>query len=380
LFTDEFDSNKNSSNFPKGVKWSPDGLCLLTNSEDCTIRLFECPREGLQESAKEFSSVFRVEEAETIYDYCWYPRMSSTDVITCCFLSTSRDHPIHLWDAFSGKLRCTYRAFDQMDELTSAYSLSFDLMGEKIYCGYNKVIRIFDVSIPGRTCEEIKCSSHLNGGQNGIISCLSFNPDYSGVFAAGSYSNSVGVYNQMDKNSLICMFPTNYGVTQVQFSPDGRYLFAGGRKSNSITCWDIRNTGQILYDLSRVANTNQRISFDIHYSGSYLATGSQDGHVLIYDVSSGQLVQSFTAHSDAVNGCQFHPTLPYLVTSSGQRKFNLPTEYQEEDKSEKDSNGDCRVLVWYLDHTWTVEENLKVVQETEIITSMESEKNELVLV
>ena len=34
-------ANANSYNFLKGCKWSPDGTCLLTNSDDSTLRLFD---------------------------------------------------------------------------------------------------------------------------------------------------------------------------------------------------------------------------------------------------------------------------------------------------------------------------------------------------
>lgn len=86
-----------------------------------------------------YSSDLIVNEAETVYDYCWYPYMSSSgrltamlncnyggnnpyicfdiselmgpicfahapDPATCVFISTTRDHPIHLWDAVSGQV------------------------------------------------------------------------------------------------------------------------------------------------------------------------------------------------------------------------------------------------------------------------------------
>ena len=35
-------------------------------------------------------------------------------IFYCRFLSSSRDHPIHLWDAVTGDVKCSYRAFDQM--------------------------------------------------------------------------------------------------------------------------------------------------------------------------------------------------------------------------------------------------------------------------
>ncbi|RVX08473.1 Telomerase Cajal body protein 1 [Vitis vinifera] len=51
--------------------------------------------------------------------------------VTCVFASTTRDHPIHLWDAASGELRCTYRAYDAVDEITTAFSIAFNPAGTK---------------------------------------------------------------------------------------------------------------------------------------------------------------------------------------------------------------------------------------------------------
>jgi len=128
-------------------------------------------------------------------------------------------------------------------------------------------------------------------------------------------------------------------------------LFSGGRKYNKISCWDIRNTGQILYEVSREANSNQRISFDIHNSGRCLATGSQDGKVLVYELTLGELKQSFEAHKDVVNGCSFHPSLPFLATTSGQRSFDLPLKYQ--DNPEDGKGKDSRLLIW-RDPSWII--------------------------
>ncbi len=67
-------------------------------------------------------------------------------------LSTSRYNPIHLWDAYSGQLVCTYRAYNYADEVIAAHSIAFSLDGTKIYCGFEKSFRIFDTCFPGRQC------------------------------------------------------------------------------------------------------------------------------------------------------------------------------------------------------------------------------------
>jgi hypothetical protein len=58
------------------------------------------------------------------------------------------------------------------------------------------MIRWFDVANPGSGHTDIPtCKTRRDiFGQKGIISALSFNPDYSGAYAAGSFNNSVSIY------------------------------------------------------------------------------------------------------------------------------------------------------------------------------------------
>lgn len=63
--------------------------------------------------------------------------------------------PIHLWDACTGAIRCTYRGYNAVDEVTPAYSLAFTTDGLHIWAGYSKGIKVFDVSRPGRDCRSI---------------------------------------------------------------------------------------------------------------------------------------------------------------------------------------------------------------------------------
>ncbi|RRT85523.1 hypothetical protein B296_00002318 [Ensete ventricosum] len=67
-----------SGNFLKGVKWSPDGSCFLTSSDDNTLRLFHLwvPSYSLDS----YVSGLIVGEAETVYDYCWFPYMAASGV------------------------------------------------------------------------------------------------------------------------------------------------------------------------------------------------------------------------------------------------------------------------------------------------------------
>ena len=69
--------------------------------------------------------------------------------------AAAQGHPIHLWDACSGQLRGSYRAHDDADDPTAAYSLAFSPDGAKLVGGYPKCFRIFDVARPGRDCSKV---------------------------------------------------------------------------------------------------------------------------------------------------------------------------------------------------------------------------------
>lgn len=61
----------------------------------------------------------------------------------------------------------------------------------------------------------------------------------------------------------------------MRFTPDGNFLYTASRTSNVISCWDIRDTANVLYELPRPGKTSQRITFDIDPSGKTLVSGDQ---------------------------------------------------------------------------------------------------------
>ena len=100
--------------FTRGCKWSPDGLCILVCSDDHNLRIFDLPPNDKLEETKDQSdklakAAVDMKEGESVYDYHWYPLMNSTSPETCCLATTSQHQPIHLYDAFDGHIRATYR-------------------------------------------------------------------------------------------------------------------------------------------------------------------------------------------------------------------------------------------------------------------------------
>ncbi|XP_040202762.1 telomerase Cajal body protein 1 [Rana temporaria] len=315
-------------NFLKGCKWAPDGSCILTNSDDNILRVYNLPSQiysGEWDLLTEMTPVLRMAEGDTIYDYSWYPTMNSADPDTCLIASSSRDNPIHVWDAFTGKTKASYRPYNHLDELTAAHSLSFSPDGSLLFAGFDKMIRVFNTSRPGRDFE-CRPTFHKKQGQPGIISCIAFSPTQD-IYACGSYSKCLGLYSYEEGIMLSVLHGHHGGVTHVLFSPDGNCIFTGGRKDPEILCWDVRHPGKLLCSMKREVNTNQRIYFDMEISGRYLLSGDTHGLVTVWDMVSPPVegflspALQFQGQGNCVNGISLHPSLPILATTSGQRTF-----------------------------------------------------------
>nr|CAB3267763.1 telomerase Cajal body protein 1-like [Phallusia mammillata] len=373
--------NYNKGNFMKGCKWSPDGLCFLTNSNDNSLRLFNTPSELLNNNYKneqpyELKECFSVKEPETVYDFCWWPLMNSQSPETCCFLTTSRDQPVHLWDAFNGSLRASYRSINNVDELQAAHSVCFSPDGQQLLCGYRKQVCLFYTDRPGAKFERWKTvkAKPCKSVQNNIISCVEFGPDGS-MFACGCYDRTIGIYSPNNGKRLELVTAHSSGVTCLKFSADGNRLYSGARKDGSIKCWDMRWLNTPLLQFNRQVTTNQRIHFDLVYNGEILKeteliAGSTDGNIVLWnlkeaipeaetDVANCQVldtqpVYAFKGHNDCVNGCSVHPYLPILLTSSGQRHFANPVDSDDEDTetllSQNNINEENMIKLWYIYH------------------------------
>eukprot|EP01023_Acetabularia_acetabulum_P060648 TRINITY_DN7290_c0_g1_i7.p1 TRINITY_DN7290_c0_g1~~TRINITY_DN7290_c0_g1_i7.p1 ORF type:complete len:423 (-),score=39.50 TRINITY_DN7290_c0_g1_i7:93-1361(-) len=333
-----------NGNFLKGVKFSPDGSCLITASDDRLFRLYSVYPDQFQDDTNEVDTWFpylRAASLESVYDYCWYPWMNIYDARTCCFAFTCKGHPVHLMDALSGEIRCTYRAYDHLDELVSAHSIGYSLDALSLFCGYNKFIRVFDLCSPGREpVITIKTHQKDHDSVPGIISCFSFS-EQTQIMAAGSYVGSIGLFDMRQSGEELQFVIERWhkgGITQLKFLRDGYYLISGARKDASMFCWDIRNIHSPLYQFQRDTDeTNQRIQFDVESGGRYLLSGSQNGKLNIYDLWNGECVYKQQFVDDvAVNGVSCHPSQPLIALASGQRNYEQQNIIQKEDGEENE--------------------------------------------
>ncbi|KAI8851289.1 WD40-repeat-containing domain protein [Chytridium lagenaria] len=318
----------------KNVLWSPDGTCLLSGSNDDIIRIYEVkiPQNEDKDPAPMVESVSS-KVGSSIYDYCWYPLMHSLDPPSCCFITSSRDHPLQLWDAYNGTLRASYGSYSSGDYIKAPYSVTFSPDGSQVIGGLESRIVLFDISRPGYEYTEIFTvkSKRTKGGQKGIVSALRYSPDNNGLIAAGNFRNQIGLYDTRTSEMISkCRAPN--AVTQLEFY-DSLTLYAASRKSDTISCFDLRNTKVPFMELERPGDTNQRVYFSLIQTLSLLATGDTEGNLRVFDLQNPKdtlaPIQTTPISNSTVCGASFHPYSNYVAVASGDRGLSLNDDYED---------------------------------------------------
>ncbi|XP_072931078.1 telomerase Cajal body protein 1 [Epargyreus clarus] len=336
----------------RGCKWSPDGTCCLSVVNYDGFHIMELPRdlyEGRPSRDRMITllpAIIHVKESGLVYDFCWYPKMNSYIPETCSWITTKKNSPIQMWDAYNGSLRCSYRGFNAVDEMEPALSITFTHEGDRIVAGYKKCIRTFDVDRPGRDFLEYKVKSP--------VSSLASNADF---LAVGSWDNNIRLFsitNMGTYKSIGHMQWHTGGVTHIQFTPDKTKLVSGARKDDNLLVWDLRYYKKPLNILKRCVSTNQRIYFDISTCGRYLVSGGTDGVIRVWDEKYTKWTERcgirdfneesatfrFRLHQDCCNSVSIHPTRPILATGSGQFHFVDPVKVLDEEIDSSDDDGD----------------------------------------
>ncbi|XP_072395877.1 telomerase Cajal body protein 1 homolog [Diabrotica undecimpunctata] len=339
--------NYDDQHYLRGCKWSPDGTCLLTIVRGAGMHVMELPNDlytgetvGSCRPIVPLIPAVSVPEAGLIYDYCWYPGMNSSNPATCCWLSSGHSGPIHLWDAFSGDLRCTYRGYNNQDEVEPAISVTFSADGQNIFCGYKKNVKIFATGRPGRDFVEYPVSHQ--------VSCLVASPAQPGIVAIGTWKNTIDLVSQSDGSfrHLCKLNGHKGGITTMAFSLDGFRLYSGARKDKEVICWDLRVPGRPMFCLAREVNTNQKINIDLSVDGKWLVSGGTDGKVQVWNVSEETyptVHMQMALHNDCCNGVSLHPYRPILATASGQHHSLDPLHH-----SRSSSQYENALCMWWI--------------------------------
>ncbi|KAA1476466.1 WD40 repeat-like protein [Dentipellis sp. KUC8613] len=361
-------------NFARTVKWCPDGSVALAQCENRSFQYLDLPPElvDLTLSQTTEAPLFTppksrtIPQAGPILDFVWYPRATPHDPASFCFVASVRESPVRLLDASDGRLRASYKIVDHRERQIAPHSLAFNNTAQKLYCGFEGAIEVFDLTCPGEGTRLLTTPSRKSrDGLKGLISALTFCPSYDpsySLFAAGSLNRSSST------SSNIALFSEDTGekpvgwigdvqasVMQLAFNPMKPHILYGSfRRRDEIYSWDIRGNTMIPIQIFRRnsiqgrLDSNQKLRFDIDICGNWMAVGDHNGDISVFNLQDGASeavpaedeyesekvpTLKFHAHDDAVGSVAFHPLRPLLLSGSGSRHFSLGDD--DEDPSER---------------------------------------------
>ncbi|KAN0125744.1 WD40 repeat-like protein [Russula decolorans] len=365
-------------NFARSAKWCPDGSLALAHCENRSLQYLDLPQDFLNVSLPQ-SALAPFDPPKTgifpraapILDFIWYPRATPRDASAFCFVASVRESPVQLLDASDGRLRASYKIVDHRERHIGPHSLSFNSSADKLYCGFEGAIEVFDLDYPGEGTRLLTTPSKKSrDGLKGIISALAFcnshDPSY-GLYAAGSLSPSPA------NSANIALFDEGTGekpvgwvgdvkasVMQLAFNPvKSHILYASFRRRDEIYSWDLRgNTVTPLQTFRRDngsrLETNQKMKFDIDLGGNLMGAGDQNGNVNTFSLGAEPTDEvgaevapldgtaptlKYHAHDDTVGSVAFHPLNPLLLSVSGSRHFD-ETESDGEECSDSSVRGE----------------------------------------
>ena len=112
---------------------------------------------------------------------------------------------------------------------------------------------------------------------------------------------------------------TGHSVKSVVYSPDGRYL-ASGSGDDTIKIWEVA-TGKEL----RTLTGHSSLVSSVVYSpdGRYLAGGSWDNTIKIWEVATGKELRTLNGHSDWVESVVYSPDGRYLASGSRDNTIKI---------------------------------------------------------
>lgn len=311
----------------RSVGFSPDGKQIITGSEDNTIRLWELET-GLE--LTKYSG-----HLDNVNCVAFSPNGKRA-------ASGSNDHSIVIWNVETGK------AMNRLRGHTSSVSgLAFSSDGRLLASGAKDNMILLWNADSGLNFKSVSADSPVN--------CIAFSPDGLRV-VAGLSDNSVKIWDSRE-STLKTFGEHKAPVTCVAFSPNGKHI-ASGSEDRSVRLWNA-GTGQImrLYeqpsfvhsicfgpngqwvatasgDMVRIwygerkpktlsGHTDSVYGVACSPDGKYLASGSKDKTIRVWNVETGIELTTFSGHESFVSDIAFSPDGKRIISGAWDHTVRL---------------------------------------------------------
>jgi WD40 repeat protein/serine/threonine protein kinase len=313
----------------QSVAFSPDGLKILTASDDRTARVWDA---GTGQQLLVMKHAGRVTSAAFSPD--------GKRIVTASLDKTAR-----VWDAVTGQLSIALEG-----HTAGVWSASFSPDGQRVLtASSDKTARIWDIA----TGQQILA---LNGHGDRVWSA-SFSPDGSRVVTA-SFDRSARIWDAASGRQITRLDGHTDTVSSARYSPDGLHVITASF-DHTARLWDAR-TGQ--QKLLLTGHSDQLSSAAYSPDGTRIVTASFDKSSRIWDADTGEQIMVLGGQIARVNSAAFSPSGRQVAvgsydgnvyvwdTSIGQEQLKLAGHAARVWSAAYSPDG-LRIVTASLDHT-----------------------------
>jgi WD40 repeat protein len=285
------------------VRFSPDGEFIVTASTDGTAKIWQVK---LSAYSPHFYHDGEVRAAKFTPD--------GSKVLTA-----ANDLNVKLWDVQTSQLLKIYIGFDSdIYGNRDIYSLDVSPDGKRfITTGTDYIIRIWDIE-SGEIVKEWDGEHSWNCRSDGWCGATNARYAFDGNYIITcDFGGKVKLWDQ--EGNLLKEIPGHeIEVKAVDISRDGKYIATGSR-DKTVKLWDF-NTAQLLKVFKGHTGAVNQVNFAP--DGDSILTASEDQTAKLWDLE-GKILLNIDGHADNVCTAAFSANGKYIITASGDKTAKI---------------------------------------------------------